>query len=519
MSKLRNTINGNLNLAVFILLAVVYAISYSCFSIVFDSGDDIAFQKILRGYFTVQPDVHLVFINVMIGYILKPFYIFDNTVYWYSFLMLFLQALSFGIILKIELKKKYSIIYYVVLLLLFQYLIIRLQFTTVSAMLTVAGFLLTKEKMRLGKRNLIFPLLLLVFGFLIREEMFYLIIVFLMAFVFVLKRELLLNSLKDKGYLIQFSALAVVLAASHFFDESHYRSKEWSYYVDYNAVRGPVNDSPMFKAYYEDKFATDTIAKSDLDIVVRNFIALKQYDKDRLNELLQGAKHDKNAFRYRMQCLKMNSVQMNNFILYVFVLFILALAVKERRFSLLIPVILLLLAFVAISLEMTFKNRLSFPILIIFYIFYAAAIDKKWYRFLIISLGVITLFTNQRFLNGFSEKQVEIADLPTDRLIVPLSTTNSTFHPFKLNELNNRKNIVNMGWLAESPLIIDMLKQKNIKVSQHFSLFDDATINSNFYYYIGKESLCRIFNSNLNPKGMKLVPLKNYKDIYTIQKL
>ncbi|MGV3697922.1 hypothetical protein [Flavobacterium sp.] len=520
MDFLKNKIQNNLNLTVLLLLVVIYAVTYSCYSIVFDSGDDIVFQKIASGYFTGTPDVHLVFINVIIGYLLKPLYLFNNTVYWYSFLMLGLQALSLGAILKIELRKHYSVLYYVALLLLFQYVIIRLQFTTVSALLTIAGFMLLTQRLEHKKQDILAPLAFLYLGFLIRDQMFLLIIVFLATFVLIQKGKQSFEYFRNKAYLVQFSIFGLILISSSLLDDYHYSSKEWSHYADYNAVRGRINDSPMFRSFYENRFSNDRLEKSNLDIITKNFIALKGYDKDKLGEMLKMSKDDANSSVYRWNSLKSNALQKNNFLLYIFMLFIVVYVVREKKFSLLIPLALLVVLFVAISLEMTFKNRLSFPILLIFFIYYASMVSSDWYRYLTVCFALLLLFTNKTFFTGLSgAKKIEIASLPTDRPIIPLNSALTTFHPFKLNEVNNMKNIVNMGWLANSPLIIKMLKEHSVAVTQHYSVFDDEKINSSLYYHINNEASLELYNSNLQLKGMKLVPLNNYKNVYTIQKL
>lgn len=502
----------------FLVVMACYVFTYLVFDIVFNDKDDVVIQQIIQGFYLDTPDVHLVFINVLIGYLLKPLYLLTNQVYWYSILMVLLQFIALQIIYEDILKRKLGWIINVSILIFFQYLIIRLQFTSVSAVLCIAGFFLLKAQVSELKRYIILPLLLLYFSFLLRMQMFVLMGFFLIVFILVFEQKLLFSLFK-KTYLVQFGAFLGLVIISIYADSLHYKSTDWKHFKEYSDTRGKVNDNPMLQAYVKNTTQPNTQKLSDFEMIFTYFLPLKDYNKTELSNLLIEAKQSSNAVKYQLESIKFNILHKNNIMIFIFMFFLIGYALFYKQYKILIPVIAFGIVFLYISASMIFKNRLSFPILLLFFVYFSTTqLYPKVIQYIAMFYAVFILFSNITFYNFFPNNSKTVS-FPDDKPLIALNSTWKNYHPFKLNVINNQKDILILGWMSDNPLLKSKIESYGLQLNQHFSPFDDPNINHNFYFYIENIRSLETYNSNLRIKNCRLVSISNYENIYRVEKL
>ena len=171
-----------------IIISLLYAFTYLIFDIVFEDKDDVGIQLIAQGFYSDEPSQYLLFVNVIVGYFFKFLYSINKDIYWYSLFFVSFQFISMVLVLNYLIKQKLSIIFYILILLIFQFLIIRLQFTTVTALVLIVGYIYFKDRMMQNK-SIVLPLLFIIFGYLLRIGMFlFLVYLFVIIFIFESKK-------------------------------------------------------------------------------------------------------------------------------------------------------------------------------------------------------------------------------------------------------------------------------------------------------------------------------------------
>jgi hypothetical protein len=112
-------------------------------SVGYETNDDPTMRAISSGAYSHIPDEHLVFSNVLLGFILKILYTLRDNVDWHSSLLYLMHAVSFGAFWKLVFRHGWSLSRVVGFLLLYAVFLprfwIQLQFTTVAFSLALAG--------------------------------------------------------------------------------------------------------------------------------------------------------------------------------------------------------------------------------------------------------------------------------------------------------------------------------------------------------------------------------------------
>lgn len=223
-------------------------------SIRFETNDDVVMLMISSGAYSGTPDFHLVFINVIYGLLLKGLYFILPGLEWYTILFCLLHIISFSIILWVYSKRITTAFGQLLLLLLLLVLqarfIVGLQFTTTAAIVACAGLSLYFER---GKMVKFVGLFLFLIGSLIRFEAAMLCFgVYAPVMMFPLSGRIRSKcQFLNTGLIL--SAILVLPMLARVVDAQVYRhNPEWRYYVDYNRVRGALNDNPNFAKLLND---------------------------------------------------------------------------------------------------------------------------------------------------------------------------------------------------------------------------------------------------------------------------
>ena len=497
----------------FFMVMSLYLLSYLFFSVIFEDGDDIAMQQIIQGAITGKPDVHLVFINVIIGYILKPFYEFNNQIYWYSFMMVLFQFIALSIIIHCLLLNKIK--WYGILIILFfsLYFIVRLQFTSVSGLLAIAGMLMLNNSISTNSGWFYFvSFLLLSFSMLLRFEMF--LLTFTICSFFLLSEHL--SKLKyiiiSKIFLFFSVFFLIFLVFSVWINfESYNRDKEWKYFYEYNSVRGRFNDNPN-SANLKEEFKKKSLKRYELDLA-RNFVFPNTYDLKKISILLEQMRPDVNQ---KIINVYFAIRKIPIFLGLLFLSLIAFLSIRKKFYFQVFPIGLVFLFFVYISFEHYLKPRVLYPIILAIVIF--TILSKNTVSLKKISIGLLLLgiFNVYNFTtSAYTNKSLEI---PRNKFIILLSPYRFSVHPFKLNDQNNYSNLIRRGWLTNSPLYLNTLREKGLKVNQHLSWIDNEILNENVLYHIKMgSSMYNNITEYLFLKNKKLVPTKLNSNLYKIE--
>lgn len=217
-------------------------------SVRFETNDDVIMLMISSGAYSGTPDYHLVFINVVYGFLTKYLYTFLPGLEWYTILFCLLHIISFSLILYVYGKRITTAFGQILLLLLLLVLqsrfIVGLQFTTTAAIVACAGLSLYFER---GKATKVLGGVLFLIGSLIRFDAAMLCLgVYAPVMMFPLsgrirsKRQFLRTGLT-------LSFILILPIAAKIIDRQVYKlDSEWQYYMEYNRIRGTLNDNPNF---------------------------------------------------------------------------------------------------------------------------------------------------------------------------------------------------------------------------------------------------------------------------------
>lgn len=503
------------NLISILILVFLYCICYTFFDVFFEDGDDVIMQQIIQGYFTNKPDVHLVFINVIIGYILKPLYIFDNQIYWYSLLLVGLQAISLFIILKFIIESKLSKLVLIFYLIFLSYFILKVQFTSIAGLLIIAGFIILQKKILNFKQNIILPLLFFYIGFLIRIEMFFLILFIVgILFIFNYKNEIL--SLKiTRLYVFQILIFIFIIISSFIINKKHYENKEWQSYTKYNEIRKKINDNRTVKNYIDTQIL-DSIKKSDMEMIY-GFLPIKKYDYNELNKVKTEIYSSSTLYSHYLSSIKYHITSKSIWIYLLFLCIIFIYYLQSKKLKYLIFLFIFSFIFLFIAKDAVFKNRVFMPLILVFFLFNPTILKQQFNKIFLIPLSFVTLYLNFNNFNYFNP--LEIIEIPKNQMIIAIDYPNFINKPFDLKMINNQKNIISLGWLSNCPLLKSKISQYDLNITkEHFSPIDDKDLIYHFYYYIEHENTKKNIIKNLNYKDLKLVKEQKYNNLYKIKK-
>lgn len=271
----------------------------------FGAADDYFMARILEGVYGNEYNIHLVFVNVVYGYVLLPLYHLFPKIGWYYIGELFLVFLALNTITYVVIRRVglcWGLIVSMLLVAAFAtdyYLVV--QFTYCGIILTAAGMLAVGESLRDVKRRLrltVWGVVLMLLGAVLRWPSFWMgmplfAIVLLLEYksVWANKKIVVLVAVVFWGCLFALKNI----------DVSHYENLEYQQYKEFNGIRALFVDSRHFndRAVYEDL--------EEMGLSGRDYTILKHwvfYDKsvfstDSLRILNQTLQKHKNEIDWR----------------------------------------------------------------------------------------------------------------------------------------------------------------------------------------------------------------------------
>jgi hypothetical protein len=419
----------------------------------YEENDDVVMGLIASGAYGNSPDYHLVFIHSLLGFIVSSFYQVSPKTEFYTILMISLNVFSFAalsnVFLSLFLHKRLKVIMFLFFSTIFIYQLSVLQFTRTASFLSISGIAVVF----FGKNKYTGGLLILT-GFLLRFHAAVLILLLSLPLSFY--HLMMLRTAERLKKRIVFISLLVFVIILRLIDYMSYQSsKEWSYYHEYNLVRGKLNDNPNFvkagvnlpKEFPENEYN-----------LLASFLpnpALVSYDKIKvLAEYVTQT-----PFLHKIQNIKMILMYWFYFLVLGLCLLCLCLFFPEQR--ILITSLFLLNFFLLcfVSMDGTPKSRVFFSSFFATLIFSFASID------------VIKL------------KRINLLFCLVGMLIVIF--LNVSIKGFNLNK-NNREEFLKQNemiknYLSQSPGIIPYGASYNIEYCDPFSFSSDFPTNKIFF--------------------------------------
>lgn len=225
----------------------------------YEVSDDFVMETILSGAYGTQENPHMLFVNIILGYVLLPFYRLFPGISWYFITLLSAGFISFVIIVYLILKKMNSLTAFllsVILLVFFSNdIYILVQFTKTAALCLFSGALLILYALfyTSNKLHLIIGILLGLLGSWIRFETLYEVLPFIfILFMFESWLYFRKPNLKKKKTIFLsygkrlFSVILIVIFIffCQFIDKISYQHDEkYKQYRDYAQARSAIVDS------------------------------------------------------------------------------------------------------------------------------------------------------------------------------------------------------------------------------------------------------------------------------------
>ena len=227
------------NIAYFALMAAVLPMQY-------EENDDIVMCMIANGTYSGTPDYHLVYINVLYGYVLSWLYGLTTAIEWYTLSFVVLHIVSMTVICYCLLTMRNRawwerILWIFALYVLWARIIVSLQFTTTAGLVCLAGCVLL---LRGTARSQWTGVVLVVIAALIR---------FMAAgLVGALMAPIILYTLgrQWRRYIPVVVMLMTVVGCRVANARTYQSDPEWQNYREYNQLRAQLNDNP--NAYSSD---------------------------------------------------------------------------------------------------------------------------------------------------------------------------------------------------------------------------------------------------------------------------
>ncbi len=206
----------------------------------FEENDDVMMAMIANGTYSGAPDFHLVYINVLYGFVVAGLYSLTTAVEWYTVLFAALHVLSMSVlvycILTMPNRARWErILWLVVLYVLWARIIIAFQFTTTAGLVCLAGCALL---LRESSKSRWSGVVLVVIGALIRF-MAAGLVGLLMAPIIVYTYRL-----EWRKYIPIVVMLTVIVGCRGVNKMVYDHDSEWKYYRAYNQLRAQLNDNP-----------------------------------------------------------------------------------------------------------------------------------------------------------------------------------------------------------------------------------------------------------------------------------
>ena len=206
----------------------------------FEENDDVMMAMIANGSYSGAPDYHLVYINVLYGFVLAGLYTLTRAIEWYtlSFAVLHvisMTVLSYCLLTTPNRARWERILWLIILYVLWARIIVALQFTTTAGMVCLAGCVLLLRGTPKAQWS---GVALVVVAALIRFMAAGLVGLMMAPIIVYTYR------LEWRKYIAVVVMLSAVVGCRITNQKVYDSDPEWKYYRTYNLLRAQLNDNP-----------------------------------------------------------------------------------------------------------------------------------------------------------------------------------------------------------------------------------------------------------------------------------
>ncbi|MFQ9900603.1 MAG: hypothetical protein ACLRWF_02315 [Ruthenibacterium sp.] len=277
-------------LAMALALACFFA-TWAVFGLRYELNDDAQLANIAMGAYG-EDTHHLVYVNVMLGWFLKPFYALAANVNWYYFLQVAANVAAFGMLGTLCMERlgtrRGLLLYGGVLLAFGVDMFNSFQYTKNSALYLTVGLALLASELGVWSLRTGAGLFWAVLGSMVRFQNFF--AVGGLAAALLLWRFLCLEKRARLRALAAAVALFALVGAAKAVDLAAYSTGGWRSFTEYNAARTEFSD---FKIYsYTDKTQIEALGytANDFDMLKSwSFYAPEVFTPQALDALSENA--------------------------------------------------------------------------------------------------------------------------------------------------------------------------------------------------------------------------------------
>jgi hypothetical protein len=230
---------------------MLFGLFLLCATPVYETNDDLMMQMIASGFYTGQPDGHLVFTNILIGWTLRFLYGTWAGCNWYFIYLLAVHYAALTAIAFLVVSRRggwfFTLLYAGFFLIVELRVLLHLQFTTTAFLAGTAGVLLLADGLQSGHATH-WPKVVAGVAFaglmcLIREPASLLLAG--IACPFLLERLGLTAWRRLLGTALAFAGIFLVLHGINRW--AYQRDPAWAEFSEYNRMRGEIHVTPLEK--------------------------------------------------------------------------------------------------------------------------------------------------------------------------------------------------------------------------------------------------------------------------------
>lgn len=465
---------------------LLHVLCYAFFPIYFNTNDDVAMAFIANGYFTGAPSQYLIFINVILGYVLKWGYELFPSVEWYSLLLVGVQFLSLTT-LTILFQKRLSLVGKMAFWCAAAYFVVFLQFTHVAFLSALAGIILIHTRSQTTSNwKIAIGIMYLLFSFLIRMDMTIITLFIAIPFLWNFSRR----------RIIIFGIFGLLAALSFGINHLAYQSQEWQYFKNYNKVRGALHDNPNMRLFNDDLTAASKVGLTQEEIAIfNNMTPVKSMDLKKLEEIYEMVARPQSIGHFGK-----NLFQNYTAILLFLSILIIGFYKRSQFNKVKLSLGLFTLITVLICINHFPKDRITFSLLFLIFIF--AHITSRGYNLKVLqwaSVLVIVHFVGNLSLFLMKNNSSFEFKSPTENNVVALYSNYRTYFgrvkPFDMPSNHDNK-IMASSWLVNSPIQFDQYRQLSFSPQAHFSPIDQSEIQKELLFLGDSTKASREFIEN-----------------------
>ena len=486
---------------------ILYAILILLGGIRFQENDDVLMMLISNGAFGDNGAEYLVFSNFLIGHLISILNkMFGSLINGYTFYLIFVNVLASSSILYLLFHRfslQRGVLYFGFFSFYFVFTTLFLQFTTTAFSIGLAGLIFlvegcSDEKLRKRRIFLILGVIFLVLASAIRFEVFLLLLVLglvVIVYSFIFK----IHRIGRITFFFSFFIASFFSFLLNYVDKVYYLESDdgWQEYFYFNSLRGKLHDNPNFLLFKNACMLENAVWTKEQAFLFSTFNApnlpsyhytVLQVVKKCIDEKVVANQTSPKFLLSLIHRLWDSLLYGNRLILFtLLVAIIIGLENQDRfKFFLFYLFVFLILGFL-ISFDKTLKIRilialLSFPIVISVFL-YPKEPAKSFFtkiKYIIISIFFLLsiFFFYKKIINNKNQKEIaapvlEFLSSSNEFFIIPGIFDGGVlalYDPFASNiEVKQFENIYTLGWLSQSPILLNVLKNNSLTSKNYFS--------------------------------------------------